>query len=171
MEEDGHGVSLTPAGLRWDWLAIAQHRGLATRLLDWTTNPLNAAYFAVRDPAPGPAVIHAAKFESRFAASVHEKQSDPMSCDGIAIYRPSGVVSRITRQGGLFTIHNPPERSLLDLWPDMVVLKRIEIDERYRPQLLSELAFYGVSSASLFPDLDGLSHFLNWTVEAGEFTD
>lgn len=156
----------------WDWLAIAQHHGLATRLLDWTTNALNAAYFAVRESVDGPAVIHAAKFDAPFKRSAETLFSEPLKCDSVAIFRPRGVVPRIVRQGGLFTVHGPPEKSLESLTRDrIVILKQIVIAQSYRPTLLVELARYGINSASLFPDLDGLSSYLNWSVESGEFLD
>jgi hypothetical protein len=157
-------VSSTPNS-DWEWLAIAQHHGLATRLLDWSTNPLNACYFALREPRSSDAIVYAGKFKW----AITDTTDHPLDKKRLAVFRPQRVVPRITRQGGLFTIHPKPSIDLESGVAGVVDLNKIVIAKEYRELLQSELSYYGVNSATLFPDLDGLSMFVNWTIEKKEY--
>ena len=145
----------------WDMLTIAQHHGLATRLLDWTFNPLVAAFFAVQHYEEGDAVIHA-YFTSN---NLETKENKPFENEGIIKIKPNSAASRVARQSGIFTIHNPPVLSLKDNLEKDDKLEKIIIDKSYRNELRHVLNHYGINEFSLLPDLDGLSKHVNWFME------
>lgn len=147
-------------------LAVAQHHGLATRLLDWTKNPLVACFFAVSSESDKDAVIYA--FES---ISIHERATADMTRDnlinhhGIICYQPKAINSRLISQQGLFTIHCPPHepfpvrQSVID--GGATNIKRFIIPSALKPDVKTMLDNYGINEAALFPDLDGLARYVN----------
>ena len=146
----------------WEWLALAQHHGMPTRLLDWTRNALVALYFSVRNENDNEqSSIYVLHQEKQPIVDVEENKY-PFKMGGIAQrYIPSHVTQRIIAQNGLFTFHpgkpnNPFESEEID---------KIIIPADRRKQLKQELYRYGIHEASMFPGLDGLAEHIKWMNE------
>jgi hypothetical protein len=155
----------------WEWLSVAQHRGMRTRLLDWTPNPLVALWFALashRDEHAQP-VVFALEPDPAFDEN-HELPDSPFEIQRVSIYRPFDLDSRIRAQASIFTAH-PWSNSEKDQMVAIPVasgsgqLKPGQVREYpIAPEAVSEirdqLKNCGLNGFSLFPDLEGLARTL-----------
>lgn len=146
----------------WQWLALAQHNRLPTRLLDWSKNPLVALWFAVKDTAIDnqPGVVWAFHYEESESVFSTKGLDSPFKIDQTCVYFPEHVSTSIQVQSGVFTIHRlegekpgrfPPLEQTKN---SDLVLTKIEVAPFHT--FCYELFRVGVSPASLFPGLSGL---------------
>jgi hypothetical protein len=173
----------------WNWLALAQHHGLPTRLLDWTYSPLVALHFVTdnlgyyehdgevwtvnftetnrRLPRALREVLDAEGsdvFTGEMLSEVVDslEDFDALSDESFVVFlEPPSVDDRIVNQAALFSVMSNP-RHVLHEWlaGHPDACRRIIIPARIKWEIRDKLDQVNVNERVLFPGLDGLGRWL-----------
>jgi hypothetical protein len=173
----------------WDWLALAQHRGLPTRLLDWTYSPFVALHFATANLArmEEDGAVWAFNFveanrrlPARLKRMLDKEGSDTATVDMLSAFgslaefdrlgrrspfvifmEPPSIDPRIVNQFALFSLMASPTARLDDWLADSPELaRRIVIPAEMKWEIRDKLDQANINERVLFPGLDGLSRWL-----------
>jgi len=168
----------------WDRLFLMQHYRSPTRLLDWSSSPLVALFFAVAHSAPSgqDAVVWVMDPACWNAGILHDISQPPAifstTDDILAPYHPvhtgkgrsqplamEGIINnpRINAQKGKFVIFGHQLKSQEEhaadcaAWDTNIPLHKIVCKADDVASIAADLNDYGVTHTSIYPDLEGLA--------------